>query len=314
MPTPTDVSSANVEALRESRTEQKRAQLAAAPLVEDLEPTAVSEQGVKATAPAVEIPAGPSATARSDANLRAGPGAGFDVIGGISRGAQVRVTGRDPTGQWWQIDAPGIAPGTGQAWISGQLVDVRDAGAVGVVEPAPTQPPVATATQPLSRQPPAAQPPTAQPPARQAGEKWTLVADSAADFPGGASHNNWYYLWTDGRNNFYWQNMGRAGNTNDDCYRDAGGRNLEVCRDTIKANPAGDVGVQWKANRGGTYRFEWDSPSLKFYQHAGFVGSKGAGSELPYSATVEGVIDWEMFFWVPQASTSYHIRVYRLEQ
>ncbi|MBK8051425.1 MAG: hypothetical protein IPK16_32630 [Anaerolineales bacterium] len=81
----------------------------------------------------------------------------------------------------------------------------------------------------------------------------------------------------------------------------------------MTANPKGDVGLQWKASRGGTYRFEWDSASLKFYKHGEFVGILDQGSVLPYATTVSDVIDWEMFFWVPADSTPYHVKVFRLD-
>ncbi len=72
--------------------------------------------------------------------------------------------------------------------------------------------------------------------------------------------------------------------------------------------------MQWKASRGGTYRFEWDSASLKFYQHANLIGIQSKGAELPYATTIQGVIDWELFFWVAADSTPYHIRIFRLDE
>lgn len=149
---------------------------------------------------------------------------------------------------------------------------------------------------------------------RPSTAQWQLIADSAVDFPGGSDRNYWYYLFTDGRNNFNWREMGRSQGGPDGCYHDPGQWGLEICHDSIKANPRGDVGIQWKASRGGSYRFEWDSPALRFYKHATLVGSEGKGAELPYSASFEGVIDWELFFWVPDAPTGYHIKVFRFEE
>ena len=76
----------------------------------------------------------------------------------------------------------------------------------------------------------------------------------------------------------------------------------------------GDVALLWKATEGGTYRFEWDSSALAFYMHLHYVGSQGPGTQLPYSATIRDIIEWELFFWVARSSTNYHIRVYRLEE
>jgi hypothetical protein len=149
------------------------------------------------------------------------------------------------------------------------------------------------------------------PRATELGRKWTFVADSASDYPGGRDHNNWYYLWTPGRHNFEWQDLGRSGQ--DSCYQSPNDWGLQICRETIRTNEKGDVAVQWKASRGGTYRFEWDAPALSFYQHGIFVGSQNRGVELPHSAIIENVIDWEMFFWVAEQDTSYHITVHRLD-
>jgi hypothetical protein len=138
------------------------------------------------------------------------------------------------------------------------------------------------------------------------------VADAAADFPGGRDRNHWYYLWTEGRGNFIWQDMQQTDGAG--CYHDTAGKGLEICPDSMTANPKGDVGLQWKASRGGTYRFEWDSASLKFYKHGEFVGILDQGTQLPYATTVSDVIEWEMFFWVAADSTNFHVRVFRLDE
>jgi len=144
-----------------------------------------------------------------------------------------------------------------------------------------------------------------------------LVADSAADFPGPIQDRKWWYLWSRGRNNFHWQDMAEMPNL---CYHSPNDMTLEICRDTITADnrSRGDAALQWKAPEGGTYRFEWDSTeerdktTLWFYKHLDFVGSQGPGTELLYSAIVEDVIQWELFFWVPQYDTHYRVKVYKL--
>ena len=175
--------------------------------------------------------------------------------------------------------------------MSAELVAVTGGDQAPIVAAAPVPTPMATATP---------------------SQRWVLVADSAADFPGGPEHNHWYYLWSSGRNNFAWQDM--AGGSSTECYRSPNDWRLSICGDSITADPRGDVAVQWKARRGGTYRFEWDSPALRFYKHLDFVGSQGQGTELPFSAIVRDAIDWEMFFWVAREDTPYHIRVFELQQ
>jgi uncharacterized protein YraI len=237
----------------------------------------------------------PHVVANSVVNLRAGPGTNYPVVGAAKAGDQYNITGRDQDASWLEV----CCVNDKAVWIAKSVVTVSgDVGAVVVAQNIPTPPP-------------APQPASASAATGQGDQRWSLVADSTADFPGGRDRNNWYYLWTEGRNNFRWQDMQRSGGNG--CYQDTSGRGLEICPDTIKADPRGDLGLQWKANRGGSYRFEWDSPWLKFYKHADFVGTQGKGSELPFSATIAGVIEWEMFFWVAGDSTPYHVRVYRLD-
>ncbi len=241
--------------------------------------------------------AAPFAAASKVVNLRAGPGTNYPVVGSMKAGDRYDITAQNQDGSWLEVccvDGKSV-------WVAKSVVTVGGpAAGIAVAQnipPAPTARPA----------------PTAAPVAvRQSGQQWTLVADAAADFPGGQDRNHWYYLWTEGRNNFRWQDA-QYSNENG-CYRDGAGLGLEICRDTIKADPRGDIAVQWKASRGGTYRFEWDSASLKFYQHANLIGIQGQGAELPYAATIAGVIDWEMFFWVAADTTPFHIRIFRLDE
>jgi uncharacterized protein YgiM (DUF1202 family) len=220
---------------------------------------------------------GSTGTVLETANLRGGPGTGYTVLGILAKDTVVEITGRDKSpADWWQV----VAPGGQQAWVSAQLVTASGADSVPTIT-APYQ-------------------------------KWVLVADSAAVFPGGGNRSTWHYLWSQGRNNFRWQDMAQQDPSA--CYRSPTGMRLEVCADTIKADAAGDLAVQWQAQKGGTYRFEWDSPALLFYKHLDPVGSQGPGTELQYSAVIKDVVDWEMYFWVAREDTPYHIRVFELQQ
>ena len=232
------------------------------------------------------------ATARRNANLRQGPGTNYPIVGGATAGQPLEIVAKNQAGDWLQL-----ADGR---WIFAALVDGAPTVEVSALsQPAAVEPAVQATNPAVSAA------------ANPVGNSWSLVAESAANFPGGRDRNHWYYLWTEGRGNFVWQDMQQTDGQG--CYHDTAGKGLEICADTITANPKGDVGLQWKASRGGTYRFEWDSASLKFYKHGEFVGILDQGTQLPYATTVTDVIDWEMFFWVAADSTPYHVKGFRLE-
>lgn len=249
--------------------------------------------GLAAAPDLQQSPLSPAATGnvtvKRNANLRQGPGTSYAIVGGVTAGQTLEIVARNAAGDWYQL-----ADGK---WIFAALVD----GSPDVAVAAPAEPAAAPDA------PNAA--PAAIPAASPADDNWVLVADSAADFPGGRDRNHWYYLWTEGRGNFVWQDMRQIEGKG--CYQDTANKGLEICADSMTANPKGDVGLQWKASRGGDYRFEWDSASLKFYKHGEFVGILDQGSQLPYATTVTGVIEWEMFFWVAADSTTFHVKVFR---
>lgn len=234
-------------------------------------------------------------------NLRAGPGTNYQVVGEARSGETLPITGRSATGDWWQV----VAPDGQTAWVNAGLVEASGAERVTQVEAPP--------------------PPTANPAA--SGGLWVLVADSAADFPGPIQNRKWYYHWSEGRNNFIWQDMTQG----PECYHAPNEMTLEICQDRMQVDTCegnelawrdcsrGDAALLWKAIEGGTYRFEWSAnevdgeSSIWFYKHLDRVYEIGPGSELPYSATIEGVIQWELFFFIPQYDTKYQVKVYRLQ-
>jgi len=66
------------------------------------------------------------------ANLRAGPGTDFEVVGQASAGQRFAVLARSTAGDWWQIDVGGPA-----AWVSAGLTRIEgDPAALPVVEQA----------------------------------------------------------------------------------------------------------------------------------------------------------------------------------
>ena len=217
------------------------------------------------------------------ANLRQGPGTAYAKAGAVSRDAVLVLTGSDAVpARWWRVSLPN----GGQAWISGELVEATNTAGILPVAYAPLPP---TPTPPP---PPASAPlPNAPSATPKPQSRWVLVANSLADYPGPLNERRWFYLWSDGRNNFEWKDMYQP--SQDDCYFSHDARQLMICRDRITTGSRGDVTVQWKATSGGTYRFEWDSASLAFYKHLDFIGSQRKGTELTYSTELSGIIDWE---------------------
>lgn len=84
-------------------------------------------------------PLPPVATTRIIVNVRAGPGAGFPLIGKLQRGASKEILGKSEDSKWWQIDYEG-KPG----WIAADFTDVRG-GTSGVHVIAVAKPPTSTA-------------------------------------------------------------------------------------------------------------------------------------------------------------------------
>jgi uncharacterized protein YraI len=100
-----------------------------------------------AAAPAPAAPAAPpvptdrvTLASGQVVNLRQGPGTNYPVVGQLAPGQRVDVTGKNPEGTWWEVNANGR-----KAWVIGQLVTVSgDAGSVAVAENIP-EPPAAPA-------------------------------------------------------------------------------------------------------------------------------------------------------------------------
>lgn len=113
------------------------------------------------TEPSIVAPLAPTATftpeaakpgANSVANLRAGPGTEYAVVGQAQAGQTLEIVARNGAGDWYQL-----VDGT---WIVGFLVD--NAPDVGVAANIPA-PPVVAAPSPIAAPPPAAVAPTSPP-------------------------------------------------------------------------------------------------------------------------------------------------------
>lgn len=58
-------------------------------------------------------------------NIRQGPGTNYAVIGGAETGQQFTITGKNETGDWWQINFNGNV-----AWVYAPFVDAKNHGGV----------------------------------------------------------------------------------------------------------------------------------------------------------------------------------------
>jgi uncharacterized protein YraI len=131
-------------------------------------PEPVEEESQPEAAPAATEPplaesapaSNPRLVVSADAvNVRLGPGTGYEQIAVATRNSQFDVTGRNETGDWWQVCCFDGRPG----WLFGTLVDLQNTASVAIAADIPS-PPVATPTpEPVAVAPPPAQEPAPQP-------------------------------------------------------------------------------------------------------------------------------------------------------
>jgi uncharacterized protein YraI len=154
------------------------------------EPTATATplpQPTATTTPTVEV--APQVVAKSEANVRRGPGTAYPVAGSMAAGEQAEVLGRNADSTWWQI---ALADGT-QGWVNAGLVTANDA--VEGVAIAQTIPTLAPTNTPAPAQPtaPAAPAATATPkPAAPAGVGFRIAKQRmlTIDENGGCAGNH----------------------------------------------------------------------------------------------------------------------------
>lgn len=116
-----------------------------APATATLPPTSTptlppSTPTVISATPTVTTTAAFTATIKSTAYIRSGPGTAYALLGTLAPGLTVRVTGRNAAKTWLQIDFPAGKTGTG--WVPAantSTVTNTDALAVIAVSPAPTR-------------------------------------------------------------------------------------------------------------------------------------------------------------------------------
>jgi len=135
--------------------------------VADAVPTSVpvAAEPVAAEPPTPEPTPPPPAEVviNSAMNIRGGPGTTYNVIGSASQGQRFPTTGKNPEGNWWQIDYNGQA-----GWVFGDLVTTQNTEAVAVAvnipqPPPPTPVPPQPQPQPEQPQPAPPEPAPAEP-------------------------------------------------------------------------------------------------------------------------------------------------------
>jgi uncharacterized protein YraI len=103
--------------------------------------TNTTTAAVATSAPAVRATVAELAISVAQANLRAGPGVNYALIGAATQGAVLPVTGRSVDSAWWQVRSA-----SGPAWVFGELATVSAAArsvAVVAAPPLPTALPTA---------------------------------------------------------------------------------------------------------------------------------------------------------------------------
>ena len=97
--------------------------------------TAAAADASPQTTPAPPATAGPTVTVIVEgANLRAGPGTGFPVVGGLYQNETAALLGRNQAGDWLQVQLP-----TGPAWIFAPLVQTSlPIAELPLIDPPPT--------------------------------------------------------------------------------------------------------------------------------------------------------------------------------
>jgi hypothetical protein len=90
----------------------------------------------------------PSVTANQVVNVRSGPGTAYPVIGKAQPNQKFPITGKNPQGDWWQINFNGQT-----GWIVDSLVtkegQIDTVQVVASIPPAPTRPPAAPTATPI---------------------------------------------------------------------------------------------------------------------------------------------------------------------
>lgn len=109
------------------------------------------------TATSTPEPKVPEVVTTQIVNIRGGPGTNYNLVGTANQDTRFRVTGKNQSGDWWQIDFNGQP-----AWVYGQLVNAQNTEGVAVAQNIPAAPvAVAPPPQPAATNTPAPAPQSA---------------------------------------------------------------------------------------------------------------------------------------------------------
>ena len=78
----------------------------------------------------------PVVTARTNVNVREGPGTNYPVLGLLQSGQSATVTGLSPDTNWWQIKFTGASDERG--WLAAQYVTAKNTANVVTIQPPPS--------------------------------------------------------------------------------------------------------------------------------------------------------------------------------
>ena len=99
----------------------------------------------------------PRVAADSEANLRAGPGPNYGIVGKLMPGREAEIIGRNANGDWWRVAWDGAS----QAWVAGLVVKVS--GPIDTIAVAKDIPPLPPTYTPAPPPPPTETPKPAGP-------------------------------------------------------------------------------------------------------------------------------------------------------
>lgn len=142
------------------------------------------------TAPPAEEPllTTPSLTVSEQIiNIRSGPSTVHALVGAANQGDSFEVTGKNETGDWWEICCVDGQPG----WIFGPLAQVENAEQVAVAQNIPTAPPPPTAA-PTVAPVPAEVAPVAEAPAEVPAADPAPAAQPGTPPDPAASSEGWF--------------------------------------------------------------------------------------------------------------------------
>jgi len=108
-------------------------------------PTATPNRAAAGATPAPTAPATSGPVAAGNANLRSGPGTGFERVGSVAAGQALAIVGKTAAGDWYQLDDG--------AWIAAFLVSGEVGDVAVVVVAAVPAPSTAAASQSVSTPP-----------------------------------------------------------------------------------------------------------------------------------------------------------------